>query len=736
MQHIYNGYLSNYLCGASTSSNSILPSFSASSRTANTSSSLNISLSNDLNPYLQQTLNKLPVALNSNIPYFQHSMIAFANRIPYQTIPEAQTNNSNPTESSDSIGSDFRLDQNKSNDEEFNCSGPNGSLPEEQSNPTDSTELPSSGTSTIFSSMSDAYSASQTNPSPIRTADEKHTTGVVKTTVSDSSVQKPLHTKKEKAIKAIKHKLGSSNHGGGGVSGSCVSGGVSAQDLDKAMSLTNNGFRNMSLKGIYYDRRNHGWQVRIRKRQTEISRYFSAKRYGVEKSYEMALRFYQVNIIGNLGNELKSAKSSETSHTLDGNSDIQAPTVLSKDDQQGFHEQQTSGQKNFESNIANNSFFATNGGNTVENSNSQTNSIRSNSIDGSFKSLNTDSTSLNGNLNCFFPYSAQGDLEVNNQLLSHYITNNILNNILVNQIIANNLFANTMINVRNAVNLHGTGHPIHCFSKIIAPQTSAQQYGSSLTTCVNSPNIVPSTPIVNPSIGTVSYDSQLMLKDIISNALSDSETLWKGVYYDNRNNGWTFCLDGYPEKFFGSIEFGEVESLVLAFTCKINALKLNCDVSQIRSIVSNNMTDLQKIMGISNEASQNSPLSDDESHIDKEDHNKKAVKSFKDLTLHEKMDNCSLNELTEFISISQQIKQVINNSILKSGHQTLTSINFSGGIPMGHSASLDILKQNFNVRQPILSNFSDNSIFFQNVNNNQSLLHGQCLLNNQNQFGM
>ncbi|KAL7069210.1 AP2 domain-containing protein [Cryptosporidium serpentis] len=55
----------------------------------------------------------------------------------------------------------------------------------------------------------------------------------------------------------------------------------------------------LSLKGIYYDRRNHGWQVRIRKRQTEISRYFSAKRYGVEQSYEMALKFYHMHIIGN-----------------------------------------------------------------------------------------------------------------------------------------------------------------------------------------------------------------------------------------------------------------------------------------------------------------------------------------------------------------------------------------------------------------------------------------------------
>lgn len=733
MQHIYNSYLSNYLCGASNSSNSIIPLFSASNRTANTSSSLNISLSNDLNPYLQQTLNKLPVALNSNIPYLQHSMIAFTNRIPYQTIPEAQ-NNSNLIESLDSIGSDSKLDQNRPDEEELN-SGSNGNLSEGQSNPTDSTELSFFGTSNISSSISDAYPASQTSPSSIRTADEKHLTGVVKTTVSDSSVQRPLQTKKEKSIKAIKNRLSGSSTHGGGVSSSCSSG-VSAQELDKAMSLTNNGFRNMSLKGIYYDRRNHGWQVRIRKRQTEISRYFSAKRYGVEKSYEMALRFYQVNIIGNLNNELRSVNNSETSHALDGNSDVQTPSMTPKDGQHELHEHQKSRQKNFEGHIVNNnqSLHVASGNSAVESNNIQTNTIRSNSTDGLFRSLNIDSTSFNENLSRFLSYPAQGDLDVNNQLISHYITNNILNNILVNQIIANNLFANTMINVRNAVNLNGTGNPIHCFSKIMTPQTPVQQYGSGLSTCINSPNIVPSTPIVSPGIGVVSYDSQLMLKDIISNALSESESLWKGIYYDNRNNGWIFCLDGHEEKFFGSTEFGEAESLALAFSCKINALKLSCDTSQICSIISNNVSDLQKIMAISNETFQNSPSSDDESSVEKG--HKKTIKSFMDLTLHEKMDNCSLNELNEFISISQQIKQVINNSILKSGHQVLAGINFNHGISMGQPVSLDLLKQNFNVRQPILSNFSDNSFFFQNINNNQSLLHGQCLLNNQNQFGI
>ncbi|KAH8584435.1 AP2 domain-containing [Cryptosporidium sp. chipmunk genotype I] len=732
MQHFYNGYLPNFNSGASSSSSST-SSLAASDRTANTGSSLNISFSDDLNPYLQQTLNKLPVALNSNIPYLQHSMIAFANRIPYQTSPEVQTNNPNLAELLDSIGSDFRLDQNKSNEVELICSGSNGGLSEGQLNPADFTELPSSGTSTISSSMSDAFPASQTSSSLIQAVDEKHLTGVVKTTISDSSVQKPPQTKRERAIKAGKHKpSGSSTHGGGGASSS-ASGGVSAQDLDKAISLTNNGFRNMSLKGIYYDRRNHGWQVRIRKRQTEISRYFSAKRYGVEKSYEMALRFYQVNIIGNFGNESKLAKNFEISRRLDGKSDIQVSKALSKDDQNGLNERQVSGQKNFEGQIANNSISAASGGNIFKNV--STNSrICNNSINGSLKSFNTDSASFNGNLNNLFPFSTQGDLDVSNQLLSHYITNNILNNILVNQIIANNLFANTMMNVRNAVNLQGTGLPIHCFSKVAAPQTSAQQYGSSFATYVNSPNIVPSTPIVNPSIGVVSYnnDSQLMLKDIISNALSDSESLWKGIYYDNRNKGWKLCLDGYVEKFFGSMEFGEVESLALALTCKLNAFKFNCDISQIHSTVSNNINVLQKVMTISNEASNESPLSDNVSSA--EDDGKKAIKNLLDLTLREKMDSFSLSELTEFISISQQIKQIINNSILKSGYQTLSSVNYNGGIPLGQPITMDTLKHHF--RQPILNNLSDNSVFLQGVNNNQSLLYGQFLLNNQNQFGM
>lgn len=734
MQHFYNGYLPSINCGTSSSSSSA-SSFAASNRIANTGSSPNISLSNDLNPYLQQTLNKLPVALNPNLPYLQHSMIAFANRIPYQTTPEVQTNNPNLTELLESIGSDFRLDQNKSNEEELISSGYNGGLSEEL-NPTDFTELSSSGSSTVSSSsMTDAFPTSQSSSSLIQTIDEEHLTGIIKTTISDSSVQKPLQTKRERAVRTSKNKLsGSSSHGGVGASSSSNSGGISAQDLDKAISLTNKGFRSLSLKGIYYDRRNHGWQVRIRKRQTEISRYFSAKRYGVEKSYEMALRFYQVNIIGNFGNDSKSARNSENSRRLDGKSDNQVSPILSKDGQNELFERQISGQKSLESQITDSA--SVNGTNIFKNISSNSR-ICNNSIDGSFKPLNTDSVPLNGNLNNLLSFPSQGDLDVNSQLLSHYITNNILNNILVNQIIANNLFASTMMNVRNAVNLQGTtGLPIHCFSKVATPQPPAQQYGTNFTTCVNSPNIVPSTPIINPSMGIVSYnnDSQLMLKDIISNALSDSEGLWKGIYYDNRNKGWKLCLDGYAEKFFGSMEFGEIESLTLVLACKLNVFKFNCDVSQIRPTISNSIAVLQKVMAINNEAYHESPLSDGKSFI--EDEGKKTAKNLLDSTLREKMDSFSLTELTEFISVSQQIKQIINNGVLRSGYQTLSSINYNEGIPFVQPMTADNLKHSLNFRQPSLNNFFDSSAFLQSVNNNQSLLYGQFLLNNQNQFGM
>ncbi|EEA06393.1 AP2 domain-containing protein [Cryptosporidium muris RN66] len=77
---------------------------------------------------------------------------------------------------------------------------------------------------------------------------------------------------------------------------------ISVNNTLDSCELSKNGpfqMCRLSLKGIYYDRRNHGWQVRIRKRRTEISRYFSAKRYGVEQSYEMALKFYHMHIIGN-----------------------------------------------------------------------------------------------------------------------------------------------------------------------------------------------------------------------------------------------------------------------------------------------------------------------------------------------------------------------------------------------------------------------------------------------------
>ncbi|POM82934.1 AP2 domain protein [Cryptosporidium meleagridis] len=734
MQHFYNGYLPSINCGTSSSSSST-SSFAASNRIANTGSSPNISLSNDLNPYLQQTLNKLPVALNPNLPYLQHSMIAFSNRIPYQTTPEVQNNNPNLTELLESIGSDFRLDQNKSNEEELINSGFNGGLSEEQLNSTDFTELSSSSSSTVSSSsMADAFPTSQSSSSLIQTIDEENLTGIIKTTISDSSVQKPLQTKRERVLRTNKNKLsGSSSHGGVGASSGSNSGGISAQDLDKAISLTNKGFRSLSLKGIYYDRRNHGWQVRIRKRQTEISRYFSAKRYGVEKSYEMALRFYQVNIIGNFGNESKSAKNSENSRRLDGKSDNQVSPILSNNGQNELFERQISGQKNFENQITDNG-VPVNGTNIFKNISSNSR-IYNNSIHGSFKPLDTDSVPLNGNLNNI-SFSSQGDLDVNNQLLSHYITNNILNNMLVNQIIANNLFANTMMNVRNAVNLQGTtGLPIHCFSKVPTPQPQAQ-YGTNFTACVNSPNIVPSVPIINPGIGIVSYnnDPQLMLKDLISNALTDSEGLWKGIYYDNRNKGWKLCLDGYAEKFFGSVEFGEVESLTLVLVCKLNVLKLNCDISQIRPTISNSIAVLQKVMAINNEASHESPLSEGKSFIDGE--GKKTVKNLLDSTLREKMDSFSLTELTEFISVSQQVKQIINNGILNSGYQTLSSINFNEGIPFVQPMNVDNLKHSLNYRQPILNNFFDSSVFLQSVNNNQSLLYGQFLLNNQNQFGM
>ena len=100
------------------------------------------------------------------------------------------------------------------------------------------------------------------------------------------------------------------------------------------------------------------------------------------------------------------------------------------------------------------------------------------------------------------------------------------------------------------------------------------------------------------------------------------------------------------------------------------------------------------------------------------------------------MDSFSLTELTEFISVSQQIKQIINNGLLRSGYQTLSSINYNEGIPFVQPMTTDNLKHSLNFRQPNLNNFFDSSAFLQSVNNNQSLLYGQFLLNNQNQFGM
>ncbi|KAJ1609929.1 hypothetical protein OJ253_1369 [Cryptosporidium canis] len=721
MQNIYNGYFPNYFTGGNISLNPTIPSVPI----PNAASSLNVSFGNDLSPYLQQALNKIPVALNPTIPYYQNSMITFANRIPYQIISETPTTSSNLAEQLGSASPDFRLDQNKSYQEELNSSGSN-CLSKGQPNLTGLKGFGygTTSSSSSSSSLSESLSASQNSPSQIRFANQTPLTGVPKNTTSDSSANKPLQTRKEKAVKATRHRLSGSSSNGGGTTNNR---GISPQELDKALSLNNNNFRNMSLKGIYYDRRNHGWQVRIRKRQTEISRYFSAKRYGVEKSYEMALRFYQVNIIGNLNNELRLARSSVNSFASCGNLGIHGSTIPKNIlDFQPFLNQYYGGQ------LINNGAPIVQGMNNTKGISSPNSHSSSVSADRSFKLPNVNSAPMNGTINGIYPYSTQGNLEVNNQLLSHYITNSILNNILVNQMIANNLVANTMTNVRSTSSINEVGQPIHLIPKLPTTQPQIQQYGPNFASCVNSPNMVSPAPIIGQNTdSTQNNDLQHVLKEMISNALSDSDDLWKGIYYDNRNEGWRFCMEGFFEQFFSSMDNGDIESFMLAFTYKMSALKIECDVSQIRSVISNSMSGLKKIMALGNETSSDLPQSDLEP-TKKAKKNSRSTKNISGLSMREKMDKFNLNELIEFISVSQKIKNIISG-VPKPWQQPTPTVNFPA-IPVGQSVSTDASRQSINTRQPTVnSNYYDNSIFLQAVHNNPHLLNGQFILNHPDQ---
>lgn len=613
-------------------------------------------------------MNRFPVVFNSNIPYYQPSMIAYASHFPYPTTFETRISSSNPLESSDSLNSDFRFEINKCNAIEMNNSGSKNKLLEGK--PIQS-ELVAS-TNIRGSVQSERNIALQSNSSQLQ--NEISQSNNTKSTSSESNSKQFQH-KNQKISKSVKHKPNN----------------LSAQDFNRAISLFNShGLRNLSLKGIYYDRRNHGWQVRIRKRQTEISRYFSAKRYGVEKSYEMALRFYQVNIIGNLQNDIRTVRGSE-SQSFDNSAGID--------------------------NIdpSNSGFLQKDQSNSQELTSKSENNTHNSSLDNTSKTNLSDSISNKGFQN------VPNDIEYN-QLISHYITTCILNNILVNQIVANNIFANAMINSRNASNLQNNIVPIHNFSKI----SNIQTHGASVTNCVNSP-CIPSTPVINPSVSTNTFnESQKLLRDIIVNAISDSENVWKGLSFDNRNYGWNVNFEGAPEKFFSTKEHGDIDSLVLALQYKLTLSKFECETSSLRDIVSNNVVELQKIMSIYD----NCDAAEDKDLVN-EGNSGDTTKSFKDIPIQERLDHFSLSELTGFISISQQIKQMISGLLLRSTQTALSSIYFNA-VPLDSRTSL--LNQNCNAQQSFITpNLTENPYF---PRNNSSLVYNQVLQKNQNQFGV
>ncbi|KAH8739419.1 hypothetical protein FG386_000391 [Cryptosporidium ryanae] len=400
--------------------------------------------------------------------------------------------------------------------------------------------------------------------------------------------------------------------------------------------------RSMSLRGIYYDRRNHGWQVRIRKRQTEVSRYFSAKRYGVEKSYEMALRFYQVNIVGsNLFGDLPSVVIPKLPDPED---DHRCSVCIAEEPNLDVIDLSIGALKlkekmsslNNISNIANgNSSQCLNGGDVI-------NSTKV------LKSQNTTSSLTNLSL-----------------LVSHLIPNGLVNNTVPSQLVQSNLLLNNMYNMASAVSFQSGTIPIRNFVN----DPYAALYGRDFVLSLNIPFsfISPYSPNTTP---VYVNDHQESVNDNIIKALSNAESIWRGLSFDNRNNCWYLRIDSDTIKLFNVKEHGPIDSLVLAFQQKYSNLGLSLYKYYIKTVIGGNVAILQKFMSIYGL----SKTTGDESIQDSE---QPISRHFKDMSISERFNYFNIDDLVVFINISIQLGYLVNSLLIYRSTQTLLPGNSS-----------------------------------------------------------
>ncbi|KAF7457755.1 AP2 domain-containing protein [Cryptosporidium felis] len=562
-------------------------------------------------------------------------MVALANQ-DRPTIFENQNSSLNPLESSDSTNSDIGIEETKPI-EETSSSGLNSVFLEPPRELVESGNLET--TVDLFSHL--IYPVPQGSSPSHRT---HNTTSRTRSRSNSSS-----STRRSSRPRVNKTSKSSRNRSGGCAAGARSSSRVSPQEVERAIILNYRSFKKMSLKGIYYDRRNHGWQVRIRKRQTEISRYFSAKRYGVERSYEMALRFYHINIIGNFGNEFRLAKESEDSDVLSGVSELQRPLTAVTRGRRGGR----SGNRRSQNGVTNSSAMDDVIIPAVDDD------VQNNLIGELIRpDSNIPAPLGTAQNNCFVPLTKiQGDSVANNPQVSHSIPNNFLNNILVSQMFANNLFTNAMTNIGNTSGFQLSGLPFNLIPQVAAPQTPVQWNSNSVTRVVSP--VIPSVHTNTNSRGTTSADPQLLLKELISRGISDSEGVWMGICFDNRNGCWRLCLEGFPERAFSTVEFGEAESLALVVYNKFITLRLRCDVIQIFSIVSGYVNELKRMLSMSLGAVRSSSSAEDENN---DRSSTRKFKCFREMSISEKMENFGLNELIAFITLSHRVRQVLYNS--------------------------------------------------------------------------
>ncbi|KAH7646897.1 hypothetical protein FG379_002049 [Cryptosporidium bovis] len=408
------------------------------------------------------------------------------------------------------------------------------------------------------------------------------------------------------------------------------------RNLEFEMSLPSTEvLRSMSLRGIYYDRRNHGWQVRIRKRQAEVSRYFSAKRYGVEKSYEMALRFYQVNIVGsNLFGDLPSVTIPKLPDPED---DHRCSVCIAEEPNLDIIDLSI-GALNLHEKISNliNVSNATRGGSSQH-------------LDGS---TIIDVTKF---LNSRNDIPNQTSL---NPVISH-IPNGYANNTVPNQFVQNNLFINYLYNMGSAVGFQNSGIPMQNFVRV---PNAALFYGQNPVASLN----IPFTSNFNPNFVPIYVnDTQTSANDTIVKALYDAESIWRGLSFDNRNNCWYLRTENNTLKIFDVEKYGPIDSLVLAFQNKYSTLDLSPYQYYIKIIIGNNITILQKFMSIYG-FSKTSDKSTQDSEQTTSTH-------FKDMSVNERLNYFNTDELMVFINTSLQLGYMVNSLLLHRSTQILLS---------------------------------------------------------------